>query len=729
MNPSGKKPEKAFSRRKFLARSGAAIAGSLALLYFGRAKIRSGLSQLAAETTFGSGITDFDPTVWFAVNADNTITLRSPKVEMGQGIFTGFAMLAAEELDVAVDAINVVHASTITGPQSSAGTGMSNSTASLYVNIREVAATLRETLKLAASGLWAVPVTDIQTADGFVYAGTHKTSYAGIAGQIKTWKIAKTPPLRPASSFKIIGKEHKRVDLADKIRGKAMYGIDTEVPGMVYGAVLYSPYFDGELKAADTSLAEKATGVLKVVQDKRWVGVVATTRFAAEKALTQIKADWSFEPGYSTNDAIEAITVGKGVSVVMQDEGDAANVLKGDVLTGEYRTPIGFHASMEPGITVADVAGNKVKLFTSTQNIAFMRQAIAGQTDFNEEDIDIIPAFLGGGFGRRGYKHNAVEAIKLSQAAGKPVHLLYTRRQEFQNGYVRPNTHHILSGTVDKKGKVSAIQHEFATGSMAFLALPMAKPVLGADFMVAGHGARIPYSIPNLKTTIWNGELPFETGLWRGVGMFANTFATESFMDELARKAGTDPLTFRADHCGATKLLKRRKNLLLTLGKKAGWNASKADTVGRGVAVSEDRSTISAAIAEVQIVDKKIKVLRVIQAIDAGTIVNPDGVRQQVEGATMMAISASLYEEAAIENSQFVQTNFHNYQVATLKDTPQIEVIIQESTEPPSGVGESPLSPVAPAIANAVFNVTGIRLRSLPLQSALDAHYREIKQD
>ncbi|WP_229201911.1 xanthine dehydrogenase family protein molybdopterin-binding subunit [Arsenicibacter rosenii] len=701
----------------------------MALLYFGRSKIRSGLSKLAAETTFGSGITDFDPTVWFAVNADHTITMRSPKVEMGQGVFTGFAMLAAEELDVAVDTIKVMHASTSAGPQSTAGTGMSNSTASLYVNIREVAATLRETIKLAASTLWKVPVTALQTADGFVYAGTYKASYADIAKQTKTWQVAQTPPLRPASSFRIIGKEQKRVDLDDKILGKADYGIDTDIPGMAYGAVLYSPYFGGELKTADTSLAEKAPGVLKIVPDKRWIGVVATTRFAAEKALTQIRADWSFEPDYATKDAIEAITVGKGDAVVMQDDGNAVDELTGDILTSEYRTPIGFHASMEPGIVVADVSGDNVNIVTSTQNVTFMRQTIADQTDLNEDDIQITPAFLGGGFGRRGYKHNAVEAIKLSRAAGKPVHLLYTRQQEFQNGYVRPNTHHILSGRLDKTGKIAAIQHEFATGSMAFLALPMAKPILGADFMVAGHGARIPYSIPHIKTTIWNGELPFETGLWRGVGMFANTFATESFMDELAGKAGADPLTFRTEHCGDTGLLRRRKSLLLNLGKKAGWYTPKADTIGRGIAVSEDRNTISAVIVEVQLVDQKIKILRVIQAIDAGTIINPNGVRQQVEGATMMAISAALYEEAAIENSQFVQTNFHNYQVVTLRDTPLIEVIIQESTEAPSGVGESPLSPVAPAIANAVYNLTGVRLRSLPLQSALDTHYRKDKRD
>lgn len=725
MKVSTEKRKKGFSRRKFLARSGATILGSVALLYFGRSRVRGALSNLAAGMKFDSGVTDFDPTVWFEVNADNTITLKSPKVEMGQGIFTGFAILAAEELDVDFAGIKVVHASTLSGPQSTASTGMSNSTASLYTGIREVAATLRETLKLAASKLWGVPITTLQTANGVITSGSHRATYAEIAHQTKKWELAQTPALRPASSFKLIGKEYKRVDAEEKVLGKAVYGIDTDIPGMLYGSVLYCPYFGGEVKTADTSRASDNPGVLKIVQDKQWIGVVARTRYAAEQAVSKIEVSWAFEPHYSTKDAIEAITVGNGVAVVMQDEGDATIDSKSDRVTGEYRTPLGYHASMEPSVMIADVSGETVTLYASTQNSAFMRETIAAETDFKEENIQIIPRFIGGGFGRRGYKHNGIEAAKLSKAAGKPVHLLYTRQQEFQNGHVRPNTHHILHGQLDTNGKISVLQHEFATGSMAFLAVPIAKTIIGADFPAAGHGARIPYTIPNKTTKIWGGDLPFQTGLWRGVGMFANAFAMESFMDEMAERAGVDPLKFRIEHCGNTELLQRRKKLLLKLGEKGGWNTPKTDSLGRGIAVCEDRGTISAALVEVQITDKKIKVTRVVQAIDAGIIVNPNGVRQQVEGATIMAISAAIYEEATIENSQFVQTNFVDYQVATLRDTPQIEVIIQGSLELPSGVGEPPISPVAPAIANAIYNLSGIRLRSLPLQAALEAHYRD----
>jgi isoquinoline 1-oxidoreductase subunit beta len=288
------KPKKIFSRRKFLARAGTGIAGTIALLYFGRSVIRRELSGFVAEMEMPSGISDFDPSLWFEINADNTITLKSPKVEMGQGIFTGFAMLAAEELDIALDKIKVVHATSLNGIVAS--TGVSNSTSTLYVNIREVAATLRETLKLEASKLWGVTIALISTKDGMLLADGKEMTYADLAKQASQWEIAKTPPLRPATSFKYVGKEQKRIDVLDKVLAKPIYGIDTSLPNMVYGAVLYSPYFNGKLKNTDTSSAKNTDGVLTIVEDKEWIGVIANTRYAAETALSKVKAIWDYSP-------------------------------------------------------------------------------------------------------------------------------------------------------------------------------------------------------------------------------------------------------------------------------------------------------------------------------------------------------------------------------------------------------------------------------------------------
>jgi isoquinoline 1-oxidoreductase subunit beta len=723
-NNNDNKPKKKFSRRKFLTRAGIGLAGTMAALYFGRSPIRRGISGVAAEIDLPSGVLNFDADMWFEVNADNTITLKSPKVEMGQGIFTGMAMLAAEELDVALDKIKVIHATTLNGAADLAGTGGSSTTTSLYKNIREVAATLRETLKLAASKIWGVDPSLISTKDGILTAGDKTMSYADLAKQTTHWKAAKTPALRPESQFKYVGTEQKRLDLRDKVLAKPLYGIDTDLPNMVYGAVLYSPYIGGILKKADVSDAKKSSGVITVLEEKDWIGVVANTRYAAETAVKKIKADWDYKEKYAYKDVLETITVGKGTEVNVLKMGNTEGVLNAqskDHITSEYRTALGVHAGMEPSISVADVVGDKATIYTSFQMTANMQGAVASGIGFSSKNVDIRTAYLGGGFGRRAMKHNAIEAAKLSKAVGKPVHLLYTRQQEFQNGYFRPNTHHVFQGQLDEKGRISAMQHDLATADMVLWGLsPLAVKALGADFISAGHGARIPYAIPNVKATMWQSLLPFTTGIWRAVGMFANTFAVESFMDEMAHKAGKDPLQFRLDHCDDTILLKRRKAILTILAEKAGWSSPKAEGIGRGIAVGEDRKSIAAAIVEVKLVEGQIKVVKVTQILDAGKIINPAGVRQQIEGATMMAMSAALFEEVHIENSQIVETNFHNYRVAKLMDTPQIEVLMHEGSEKPYGVGEPPMSPIAPAIANAVFNLTGKRLKSLPLQAALD---------
>ena len=723
-NKNNNQPKKKFSRRKFFTRAGIGLAGTMALLYFGRSPIRRGISGFAVDLDLPSGISNFDTDMWFEIHADNTITLKSPKVEMGQGIFTGMAMLAAEELDVALDKIKVVHATTLNGAPDTAGTGGSSTTTSLYKNIREVAATLRETLKLAASKLWNVEPSVISTKDGVLIAGDKTLTYAELTKQTTDWKAAKTPALRPASQFKYVGTEQKRLDLHDKVLAKPIYGIDTDLPNMVYGSVLYSPFIGGKLIKSDVSEAKSSSGVLAVVEDKEWIGVVANTRYAAEMATRKIKADWDYPKNYSIKNVLETITVGKGTEVNVQKEGDTEGVFNDKIatfLSSEYRTPLGVHAGMEPSITVADVVGDKATIYTSYQVSNQIQSAVASALDLSSKNIEVRITYLGGGFGRRFMKTNAVEAAKLSKAVGKPVHLLYTREQEFQNGYFRPNTHHVLRGQLDGNAKLIAIRHDLATADMVLSALsPLAMTVLGADFISAGHGSHIPYAIPNRKATMWQGELPFQTGIWRGVGMYANTFAVESFIDEMANKAGVDPLKFRLDHCDDSNLLKRRKAVLTILAEKAGWNNPKQEGIGRGIAVGEDRKSISAAIAEVKIVEGMIKVVKVTQIIDAGKIVNPSGVRQQVEGATMMAMSAALYEDVHIEDSQIVETNFHNYRVATLLDTPQIQVIMHESGEKPFGVGEPPMAPVAPAIANAIFNLTGKRLRTLPLQTALD---------
>jgi isoquinoline 1-oxidoreductase subunit beta len=723
MKEETKKTKKTFSRRKFLVRSGVGIAGAMALLYFGRSPIRRGIASF--EYDLPSGVSDFSTDMWFEINEDNSITLKSPKIEMGQGIFTGFAMLAAEELDIPLDKIKVILGTTKTGAGDFAGTGGSSSTSSLYKGIREVAATLRETLKLAAAKKWNLKPADIKTKDGLLSAGNKSITYAELSKQTKEWEAAKTPELRPASTFKYVGTNQKRIDLKDKVLAKPIYGIDIDLPNMVYGAVLYCPFISGKLKSADVAEAKKSAGVLKVLEEKDWIGVVATSRYAAELAIGKIKPVWDIEKKYSSKDIEKLITVGSGNEVNVQKEGDVSDFLaenNPNSLMAEYRTPLGAHASMEPNVVVADVQADKAVIYIAFQKGNGPQSSVAGALGLDAEKVEIEPMTIGGSFGRKFGKHSAVEAALLSKAIGKPVHLVLTRQQEFQNGYLRPNTHHKLLGKLDENGKLIAMQHEQATGDMILLGMgAMAMKVLGADFISAGHGSRIPYSIENKKATMWQGTLPFRTGIWRAVGMFSNTFAIESFIDEMAHKAKKDPFDFRLEHLDKEdELLKRRADILKIVTEKSGWTTPKPEGIGRGIASGEDRKSICAAVVEVKIIDGKIVVTKVTQIIDAGKIINPEGVRQQVEGATMMALSAALFEEITIVDGAFEQTNFHNYTVAKLTDTPDIEVIIHEGSEQPYGVGEPPMSPIAPAIANAIFDLTGKRLRELPLQLAFE---------
>lgn len=723
MKEETKNTKKTFSRRKFLVRSGVGLAGAMALLYFGRSPIRRGVAGF--EYDLPSGVSDFGIDMWFEINDDNTITLKSPKIEMGQGIFTGFAMLAAEELDIALDKIKVIHGTTKTGAGDFAGTGGSSSTSSLYKGIREVASTLRETLKLAASKKWNVKPADIITKDGVLSAGNKTITYSELSKITKEWEAAKTPELRPASTFKYVGTDQKRIDLKDKVLAKPIYGIDIDLPNMAYGAVLCSPFISGTLKSADISEAKKSAGVLKIIEGKEWIGVVANSRYAAELAINKIKPEWNIEKKYITKDIEDLIKVGTGTEVNVQKEGNAPasfDIKSANYVSVEYRTPLGAHASMEPNIAVADVQADNAKIYIGFQKGDGPLASIARALGFDEEKVEIIPMTIGGSFGRKFGKHYGVEAALLSKAVGRPVHLVTTRQQEFQNGYLRPNTHHKLQGQLGESGNLVAMQHEQATGDMILLGMgAMAMKVLGADFISAGHGSRIPYTIENKKATMWQGTLPFKTGIWRAVGMFSNTFAIESFIDEMAHKAKKDPLTFRLEHLDiGEELLKRRADILKKLADKSGWNTPKPSGIGRGIASGEDRKSICAAIVEVKIIDAKIVVTKVTQIIDAGKIINPEGVRQQVEGATIMALSAALFEAVTILDGAFKQTNFHNYQVAKLSDTPDIEVIIHKGSERPYGVGEPPMSPIAPAIANAIFDLTGKRLREIPLQAAFD---------
>lgn len=729
--PEQKQPEqgqpqkKSLTRRRFLQVGGIVLGGAMIAIYPGRVPMRRAVAQTAENLDFPSIISTYRPDFWFEVLPDNTILLKSPKVEMGQGIFTGFAMLAAEELEVPPSQIKVEHAGTGTGIVDSLGTGGSNTTSSLFVPIREVAATMREMLKTAAAKQWGVDVSTVSAQNGSVSSGSRTMTYADIAKATKAWDIPKTPALKPASAFKYVGKEMKRVDLKPKVMGKPLYGIDQTMPGMLYAIAVETPYIGGTIKTIKTSAAEKMPGVEKVIHDGELVAVVAKTRYAAEMAALAIEIEWNIPKKWQQSDIEAIVTVGKGTEVNVQSEGDAKSLLEknaAQVFKQEYRTPLGAHAQMEPNGVIAHVEKDRATLIVGTQAASAIRDLVAKALGMDKENVDIRVPFIGGGFGRKYHTISAVQAAMISKAVGKPIALFNTREQEFQNSYYRPNTHHVLQASIGANGSIEAMTHDQATPDMIVKSSAgnVGMTIFGADIVSAGHGASIIYNISNKAATLWHNDLPFETGIWRSVGIFSTTFAIESFINELAHKLGKDPLALRLDLvAGSEKINRRYTKALETLADKSGWKLPKTPGTGRGMALANDRKTIAAAAVEVTVADGTVRVHKVTHVLDVGVAVNPEGIRMQVEGCVMMGLSASLYEGLQVKDGQIGASNYHEYPVAMLRDAPtDIQTIILEGDDIPYGVGEPPIAPIAPAIAAAVFDATGIMPRSLPIKIA-----------
>jgi isoquinoline 1-oxidoreductase subunit beta len=724
------KEKKPFSRRKFLQRGAIILGGTVVATYLGSNPLRRFSAQTAETMDLPAIITSMQADFWFEILADNTILMKSPKVEMGQGIFTGFAMLAAEELDVNLSQIKVEHANTThKGIIDMLGTGGSNSTLALYKPIREVAATMREMLKLAAANQWGINISEISTLNGELIGGTNKATYAEIAAKTTDWKIPKTPNLRPENSFKYIGKEVQRVDLQAKVMGTAQYAIDIELPDMHHAVLADAPYFEGKIKSVNIEAASKVTNVVKVVhqskpddKDGNWVAVIATNRYAAELGARQVEITWEDSKKWQQADIEAIVTVGQGKAVNVQNEGTTTSLIKSNqsnLFRQEYRMPIGAHAQMEPYGAVAHVEKDKATIYIGTQNPGFIRDQISKDLDLKKDNIEIKTPYLGGGFGRRTPKNMASIAAILSKEIGKPVKLIPTREQEFKNDQYRPNTHHVLQAVVNEKGDIEAISHEQACPDMVIKSIGgnIGLKAMGADWISAGHGIGINYNVPNKSATMWHIEVPYPVSIWRGVGMIPNTFAVESFMNELAHKTNKDPIEIRINLCnGKDEINERYVKVLEALREKSNWIIPKTDGIGRGVAMCNDRKSVAATAIELAIENGQIRIKKVTQVLDCGKAINPEGIRSQMEGCVMMGISMSLYEEVLVKDGKMQVNNFNDYPLAMLSDTPDIQTVILQNAQEPYGVGEPPLAPIAPAIAAALFDLTGKNFRTLPFK-------------
>ncbi len=668
-----------------------------------------------------------DPWAWFEVLPDSRIRLYLTKVEMGQGVHTSLAQVAADELGIEWDDLDVVMATTAR-ELGNAITSGSNSVSGTFTPLREASATLMAMLRTEAAAQLGVAATVLQIdGRGFAVQGepSQRIDFAAVvAAKQDEWEVpAEAVALKDASEFRYIGQSLPRRDFVAKLTGQAVYGYDARIDGMKYGAVARPPTYNGVLKSAETGAVGEMAGVRKVVIADDFAGVVADTRSQAQAAAAQLAVTW--EPGrlWQQAELEEMVTVGNGDAFTIQSEGDAGGTLRGETsLAAEYRTPMAVHAHLEAQAALADVRPEAVRVWCSTQAQSSVRTAVAKALAVDEKSVEVIPTFVGGGFGRKVGDEVAIEAARLSQAAGVPVHVGWTRTEDMRYGYFRPLTHHRLAARLDAAGNITAIEHRQASGDVAFDFLPnFLATVMGADFG-AYRGALIRYAVPNKQTIAYRTPLPIRTGWWRGLGLLANIFAVESFMDELAHQAGADPLAFRLRHLDdSIPGQARLKAVLNAAAELGGWGTPPPAGRARGIACCLDVDTAVAMVAEVSVdaAAGRIRVHHVAAAMDPGLVVNPDGARAQVEGNIMWGVGSALIEELTIKDGQVEAANFDRYPLLTMKEAPDVEVVLLEAGDGrPRGVGEPPIGPVAAAIANAVFAQTGARLRQLPMNSA-----------
>ncbi|MFK7926140.1 MAG: molybdopterin cofactor-binding domain-containing protein [Bacteroidia bacterium] len=717
--------KKGFSRRKFLLRSAVGIGVIVGTGFLGGGPIRRYIAAAAntLEPSYSGDVKS--PNLWFELTAENQIILHSPKVEMGQGTFTGFAQIAADELEIEISHIKVVHAASASGNLDGFSTGGSNSISSLWMPLRELAATMREMIKAEAAKLMGVSAAALSFSDGTIRGKGKSMTFGELVAQVTEWEVPDVPPLKDIKDYKYVGKPIARVDLKDKVIGTPMFGMDATMPEMLYGAVVRPATIGAKYVSADTSAAEGMPGLVKIVKEEDFVGVVAESRMEAENAKNAIKVTWQSEKNWQLADIKAMIKVGQGKAVEIQREGKPKKYLeKGakGLITAEYTSPIGAHAQIEPNGALAFVEGEKVTIMMSTQVIKLTRGEVAKRLGIKDEDVNIQPTYLGGGFGRRLHTPNAIQAAVLSKAVGKPVKCFFNRKEEFQNDTFRPPTHHVLKAKLSAEGMIEAIEHDLSSGDVMFgspIAPSIISSIIGAD-IGAWRGGMIQYSgIPNYGATSWRVKLPFATSWWRSLGLLANTFAIESFMDELAIKAGKNPVDFRLAQIKDDKAGKRLKAVIQAASDKAAYKDEVINGRAMGFAASTDANTPCAHVVEVSVENNEIKVHKVICAIDPGLAVNPDQIRAQCEGAIIMGMSGAMFEKMDVKDGVLSPTIYGPYKMALMRHAPkEIDVVILENAETPGAVGEPPMGPIGAAIANAVFRLTGQRLRDMPLTLA-----------
>jgi CO/xanthine dehydrogenase Mo-binding subunit len=699
---------------------------------------------------------DLQPNAWIRVTRDNQIFFTLDRVEMGQGTMTSHAMMVAEELEVEPAALRVVHAGADRAYDNATlqfqVTGGSSSVVASWEPLRKAAAATREMLRGAAAALWDARLSDCRAENGaIVHASSGRRATYGELTEIAALLPIPDPALKPRSAFRVIGKPVPRVDARMKVDGTAIFGIDVTVPDMLNAVVVRSPVIGGKPRRFDGAAALREPGVRHVVELPSGVAVVADKYWQARRAAALLEIEWDDGAlaGFDTEVLRQQMAArAEHEAKEVRADGDFAAAQKRAVKTVDavYEVPYLAHATMEPMNCAAHVTSGRCDIWGPTQSPAMAREVAVAITSLPHADVHVHNTLLGGGFGRRLFQDYVAEVVQLSKEIARPVKITWSREDDMQNDFYRPQTYNLLRGGVDAEGRPVAWFHRIVGQSivaqsgpnwLASMAPSWVPRVLKASAggSAAGMYSRnwvpdetsiegavsLPYDIDNLRVEYALHEPGVPVGFWRSVGHSENSFVVESFIDELAHAAGKDPYQLRR---GLLANKPRHRGVLDLAAEKAGWGKPLPAGVGRGIAQHESFGSFCAEVAEVSVQDGKVRVHRVVAAIDCGLAVNPDIVAAQIESAIVFGLSAALKQAITFENGRVKQNNFHQYGMLRMHEMPVVEVHIMPGEAPPSGVGEPGLPPIAPAVCNAIFAATGHRIRRLPIEAALREHAR-----
>lgn len=652
---------------------------------------------------------------WMEIRSDNKVHFFIPDAEMGQGVLTSVPMILADELGARWQDVSSAHApyNPVFGRQS---TGGSTTIRTGVHNFRTVAATARELLIGAAAARWKIEPGQCEARDGAVHRkdGKGQLTFGALAAEAAKRTPPDKPTLRPDSELHLIGKPTKRLDTPLKVDGSAVFGMDVRVPGMLTATIAHCPVFGGQTASFDATKAKAVPGVRHVIQIPTGVAVVADNFWAAKKGRDALVVKWTEGTHAQLSDAaiIEMCKKSLRKPISARKQGDARKAVAGATkkLRAVYHVPYLAHMPMEPLNCTAHVEKDKCTLWAATQTVTGVVGAAAEITGLPKDKITVHATFMGGGFGRRSQTDFVKDAVHVSKALGKPVKVVWLREDDVQGGFYRPMAYNELSGALDDKGWPSAWIHEIASPSILESFRPLRN---GIDGTSVEGAANLPYAIANLEVTYANPKLPVSLWFWRSVGSSQNAFVTECFLDELAKAGGKDPVELRR------RLLAKEPRHLRVLDKVAtasGWGTPLPAGHARGVAVHKSFGSYVAQVAEVSLEGKKVRVHRVVCAVDCGKVINPDTIRAQVESGIVYGLSAALYGQVRIDKGRAVESNFHDYKVVRMAEMPRVETHIVTNNDPIGGIGEVATPPIAPAVCNAIFALTGKPVRSLPIK-------------